>query len=78
MAAASAGAAAAAVVASPAHATFHSTTALANGGHVLGFSANETEVGSGLEYWDEFRTQEAAPLWDTVCNWQSFLAERHP
>lgn len=63
---------------SPAGATPHSVQTLANGAHVLLGSADETEVGSGLEHWTNFRTQETTPVWDTVCNYQSNLTEIAP
>lgn len=59
-------------------ATPHQVQTLANGGHVLIFRADETEVGGGLEHWSNFRTSETAPVGDTVCNYQSYLAEQHP
>lgn len=59
--------------------TLHITSAAANGGHVLTGRANGGNAGNGLEQWTGFITQEQAPaFFDTVCNYQSYLAEVHP
>lgn len=67
--------------AAPALATTHSVRTTANGGHVLQAVGSEHEgtgAYAGLEYWQDIRTTETTPWWDTVCNYQSYLAEIAP
>jgi hypothetical protein len=67
--------------AAPAWATSHSVRTWANGGHVLQGSGSEYEGSgstAGLEYWYDLRTSESTQWWDTVCNYQSYLAEIGP
>lgn len=65
----------------PAFAYTHTVQAMANGGHILigrGSEYEGTGAYRGLEYWSAFRTSETTPFWDTVCNYQSYMAEIGP
>jgi hypothetical protein len=65
----------------PAFATTHSVRTSANGNHLLQGVGSEHEGSgayAGLEYWEDFRTSESTPFYDTVCNYQSYMAEIGP
>jgi hypothetical protein len=48
-----------------------------NGLHVVQAQATTEGRPHNMRYWTNLRSAETTPLWDTVCAWQGYLAEKH-
>lgn len=65
--------------ASPSAASQHTLGPITlNGAHFAWARGDATNQGNGLEFWRDLAIYETSPLWDTVCNYQAYMAEYAP
>lgn len=48
-----------------------------NGLHIVQAQATIEGRPYDMRYWTNLRSVESTPLWDSICAWQGYLAEKH-